>query len=154
MKTQAAEGPHLQLRIGGVTVLLLGTYGIAAVMAWMPAWTDDRFSTLPAGPIDAQARVTPARTEGGARVRVKCAECGIVASTREVEQPGAGIDPGTAGGAARGGRNEMPGKSAKSYEVTVRMRDGSSRAFMDANPANWRAGERVILIEAASRSID
>lgn len=45
-------------------------------------------------------------------------------------------------------------ESAKSYEVTVRMRDGSSRAFMDANPANWRAGERVILIEAASRSID
>jgi hypothetical protein len=34
------------------------------------------------------------------------------------------------------------------------MSDGSSRVFMDAHPANWRPGERVILIEGANRAND
>ncbi len=134
MKMQANEAPYLRLLIGGIAVILLGASGIAAVMAWTPTSTDVADAAL------ALDKFPP-------RVRVKCAECGVVVSTREIEQLGEG-------GAPRGGQNEMPGTSARSYEVTIRMRDGSSRAFVDANPANWRPGERIIFIESASRSND
>jgi len=30
--------------------------------------------------------------------------------------------------------------------VTVRLSDRSTQVFSDSNPANWRPGERVILI--------
>lgn len=156
MKMHAAEVPHLPLLVGSVAVLLLGTCGITAVMAWTPASTGvaaavialDKLPATSAGPIDAQAQTPPALTKGSARARVKCEECGFVASMREVGQPGA------AGGVTGDGRNEMPGQPARSYEVIVRMKDGSSRAFMDAHPANWRAGERVIFIEGASQPGD
>lgn len=150
MKTQGNEASHLPLLIGGVAVILLGTTGIAAVMAWTPTSTDV------AGVVFEQAQISPARAEGDARVRarMKCAECGVVASTREIEQPGAGIDPGASGGVTRSSRNAIHGKSTKSYEVTARMKDGSSRVFMDANPANWRPGERVIFIEGVNQSND
>ncbi|MDD5249550.1 MAG: hypothetical protein PHY45_11225 [Rhodocyclaceae bacterium] len=69
----------------------------------------------------------------GKRSRVKCAECGVVASTREI------------------------GTSAVAQpirEVTVRMRDGSERIFVAANSVRWRRGERMVLIEDASRTAD
>jgi len=123
-------------------VILLGLFGIAAVTAWMPA-------SIEAGVTFALDKLLapPTRTVG-ARVRVKCEECGVVASTREIEQPG------VAGGVARGGQNEIPGKLVKSYEVTIRMKDGSSHVFMDANPVNWRPGEGIIFIQGANQSND
>ncbi len=36
--------------------------------------------------------------------------------------------------------------SASADGIVVRMADGSSRAIDDANPARWRAGERLIFI--------
>ena len=50
-----------------------------------------------------------------------CHECGVVIASLENE--------------------------AKRYEVTVRMKDGSSRKFISDNPVAWRKGERLILIE-------
>jgi hypothetical protein len=63
-----------------------------------------------------------------------------------------GTDTGEASGMTTGGRNETPGKSAKSYEVTVRMKDGSSHMFTHSMPGNWRPGERVILIEGVKQA--
>jgi len=162
MKMRANETPYLLLLIGAGAVILLGTSAIAAVTAWMPTSTDvagvvlavDKLPTLPSGPVGVVAQIPPARAEGAARVRVKCAECGVVASAREIGQFGGGIDPGAAGSLARGGRTQTLGKSAQGYEVTVRMKDGASRAFTAANSANWRAGERVIIIEGTSQSKD
>jgi hypothetical protein len=163
MKTQANQAAYLAVLIGGVAAILSG---IAAVMAWMPSSTDgagvvlalDQPRAPPAVPIGAQAPISSARADGEARVRVKCPECGVVESTREIEQRSErlaeGIDPVAAGGMTRVGRNEIPGKSTHMYEVTVRMMDGSRRVFTDANLVNWRAGERVILIGGASRSND
>ena len=73
---------------------------------------------------------------GEASADLKCAQCGVVESTREMDQ--------------------LPETSAKRVEVTVRMKDGASHRFIAAssanssNPessANWRAGERVIFID-------
>lgn len=153
------EVPHLRLLIAGVAVILFGTSGIAAVMAWMPGSADmaddvvalDRLAP-PVRPAGAEAQISAESAEGDARSRAKCEECGIVASLRDIEQPAKGNDPAAGGGMARGTRNEMGGKPARRYEVTVRMQDGSSRVFMQAAPVNWRAGERLILIAGANHA--
>jgi len=134
MKTHVHGAPYLRLLIGGIAVILLGLFGIAAVMAWAPAAAEesvDKFQALSAKKV-------------GSRVRVRCEECGVIVSTREIEQ----LD-GTSG-VTRDGQDKIPGKSAKSCEVTVRMKDGSSRVFMDATPVNWRLGEGIILIQGAT----
>lgn len=156
------EVSHLPLLIRGVVVILLGGIGIVVVMAAMPISTEeastifasDKFRTSPAKLVGADAQIPLARTEGDARVSVKCPECSVIASMREIEQLDDEIDPGADGGVASGSRNETTGKPVKIYEITVRMRDGSKRVFMDANSANWRVGQRVVFIEGASRSND
>jgi hypothetical protein len=150
MRTQADQAPSLPLLIGGVVAILLGTSGFAAVMAWTPALTtesgmvfaQDEFPTPPVGRVGAQApRATP-QGEGDTRPTVKCAGCGVIASMREIRQPATGIDFGTAGGTARRGQSDLPGESTRSYEVTVRMNDGSNHVFMDSKPANWNESAR------------
>lgn len=141
MKTLVREVPYLRRLIGGIAVILLGLFGIAAVMAWVPALTEDSVDKL---------LTLPTKTVGS-HVRVKCEECGVVVSTREIEQPGGsgGVTRGR-----RGGQDEILGKLAKSYEVTVRMNDGSNRVFIDTNLVNWRPGEGIVLIQGASQLND
>lgn len=141
MKMHVHEVPYLRLLIGGVAVALLGFFGIVAVMAWMPASTEDRVDKL---------LTLPAKTVSS-HVRVKCEECGVIVSKREIEQPGGsgGVTRGR-----RGGQDGILGKLAKSYEVTVRMNDGSSRVFMDTNPVNWQPGEGIVLIQGANQLND
>jgi hypothetical protein len=162
MRTQADQVPSLPLLIGGIVAILLGTSGFAAVKAWMPASTNESGvvfvqDELPAPPVGrggALAPLVPAPREGDTRPAVKCAQCGVIASMREIQQPAAAIDPGTAGGTARHGRSDLPGELTRSYEVTVRMNDGSSHVFMDSKPAHWRSGQRVILVEGKSNLHD
>lgn len=162
MNMPADEAPYLPLLIGGLAAVLLAICGIAAVQAWMPdaasaagtVFGPDEFPLPPIGLSGAQAPISPGLAEEEARIEVKCPECGVVASTREIGQFGAGIDPGAAGGPARDARNAPGVKSARRYEVTVRMKDGSRRVFMDAGSAHWRPGERVILIEGISQAND
>lgn len=42
--------------------------------------------------------------------------------------------------------------STGNNEIVVRMADGSNRAIEQANPARWRAGERLIVIAGADAS--
>ncbi|HEY8855865.1 MAG TPA: hypothetical protein VIM43_00755 [Rugosibacter sp.] len=137
MQMSVHEMPYPRLLIGGIAVVLLGLFGIAAGMAWMPASTKDR---------DDKLLTLPTKTVGS-HVRVKCEECGIVVSTREIEQPGGS---GGVTGGRRGDQDEILETVVKSYEVTVRMNDGSSRVFMDTNPVNWQPGEGIVLIQGAS----
>lgn len=162
METLANQGPYLRLLIGAVALILLGTAGIAAVMAWLLTPTDRAAAAFvphnvvprPGRLADAETQKSPLPAQGDPRIRVKCAECGIVESAREIGQLGEGVDPGVAGGLTRSGRNEPLGTSTKSYEVIVRLRDGSIRAFTAANSASWRAGERVMIIEGTRQPSD
>lgn len=61
------------------------------------------------------------------RAKSKCEECGVIESMRQVSPEG---------------------DSPAIYEIKVRMRDGSIRVNRDANPANWRRGEHLILLGA------
>lgn len=67
---------------------------------------------------------------GNVGPRENCSECGVVSSTRNIAHSAEDLNSG--------------------IEVTVRMRDGSSRQFTDASSANWRVGDRMIIIGSAN----
>lgn len=103
--------------------------------------------------------------------KATCYSCGTIESIREVEKPGEGSGLGMAGGALGGavlgkqfgngrGRDaltilgaigggfaghqaEKSYRTVKSYEVMVRMEDGSLRSIPSAIQPSWRAGDRV-----------
>ncbi len=106
-----------------------------------------------------------------APVKALCNLCGTVESVREIEKPGDGSGVGAIGGAVGGavlgrqfgnGRGkdllsilgavgggyaghqvEKNMRTVKSYEMQVRMEDGSMRTVSSATQPNWRAGDRV-----------
>jgi hypothetical protein len=63
----------------------------------------------------------------------KCAECGVIESTQEIDAVAS---------------NALADQTipAKRYETVVRFQDGSTRIIRDVNPAQWRPGERIVLI--------
>ena len=128
---------------------------------------------------DRPARVEhnrPARVAAAAT----CAECGVIESVREVDAKGKGSGLGAVGGGVVGGLlgNQVGGgrgkdvmtavgvvggalagnevekrvKTTKSYEVTVRLHDGSSRVISEANQPTWRTGDKVKVINGAIQS--
>lgn len=137
MQPQANQFSRLLPVIVAVAVVLLLVSGLAVAMARMSV-AADREEIVTAG-------LTPsAGLDDDAGVGLTCPECGVVSSTRLIK----GVEPGA------NGQGEAHGKIADRYEVTVRMRDGSSRVFTDSSATNWRPGERMTLIESAIRSKD
>lgn len=122
----------------------------------------------------------PAQVADSTPSKWRCAECGVVQSVREVATKGEGSGLGAVGGAVVGGLlghqvgngrgqdvatvvgavggvvagNEIEKrvKSGKSYEVTVRFEDGSSRVISEANAPSWRTGDRVKVINGVIQS--
>lgn len=115
------------------------------MLGWGPNSADG------SGEILALDQKAPVSATSEARVRARCPECGVIVSIREIQASNEDAGPRATGGAVAGGRSETRSKATKSYEITVRLADGSSRVFNDANPANWRPGERVIVIDGANR---
>lgn len=109
--------------VAGLAAIVLGTAAVAVVVAWAPAAAEDPVEVFAPEPVRA--------------ARARCAECGVIISKREIEAPG----------------DEASLKSSRRYEITVRLEDGSNRVIDDVSPANWRAGERVTLIEGVNRPI-
>lgn len=113
-------------------------------------------------------------------VAATCAECGVVESVREIDTKGQGTGLGVVGGGVLGGLlgNQVGGgrgkdvmtvvgavggavagnevekrvKATKSYEITVRLNDGSSRVISQASPPAWRPGDKVKVIDGTIRS--
>jgi len=56
---------------------------------------------------------------------------------------------GAAGGAYAGHQIEKNTHSTRSYEIHVRMEDGTLRAIPSATPPTWRTGDRVRLVNGA-----
>ena len=122
----------------------------------------------------------PAQIASNTPARAQCAECGVIEAVREIDTKGEGTGLGAVGGAVVGGvlghqvgggrgqdiatvvgavggavaGNEIEKrvKSSKSYELTVRFEDGSSRVISEANPPTWRTGDRVKVINGVIQS--
>ena len=141
----AARGV-LTLLMTGIAVILFATAGFARIVGWGPNSTDD------SGDILALEQTAPVPATSETRVKPRCPECGVIVSMREIERHDQDSDPGAAGGATASNRGETRVKWTRSYEITVRLADGSSRVINDAKPARWRPGERVIVIDGANPS--
>ena len=122
----------------------------------------------------------PVQVADSTPAKWRCAECGVVQSVREIETKGEGSGLGAVGGAVVGGLlghqvgggrgqdvatvvgavggavagNEVEKrvKTAKSFEVTVRFDDGSSRVIHEASAPSWRTGDRVKVINGVIQS--
>ena len=144
MKAQAGKSPFLPLLVTGIAIVLFSTGGIARMMGWGPNSTGDFGSLLALdGPV-------PVELTSEAPVKPRCPECGMIVSVREIGMDDEDSGPGGAGGVLAGNRDVDRVKSARSYEITVLMAGESSRVINHANPANWRPGERMILIDGAN----
>jgi outer membrane lipoprotein SlyB len=115
-----------------------------------------------------------------AQAAARCAECGVIESVREIVAKGEGSGLGAVGGAAVGGllgnqigdgsgrriatvvgavggavaghQIEKHVKSGTSYEITVRLEDGSSRVISQASAPTWRSGDRVKIVNGVIES--
>jgi outer membrane lipoprotein SlyB len=108
-----------------------------------------------------------------------CANCGNIESVRTITTRAHGSGLGAAGGAVLGGLlgnqvgsgsgrqlatvagavggavvgNQVEGnmKATHSYEIRVRLDDGTLRTFHQSNPPAWRTGERVRIVKGHLR---
>lgn len=136
MNTRTNKIPHLPLWIGAIAAILVSGVAIGSLAISAQAFDA---AAAPAAPPEAAA--APAVAARGERA-YRCAECGVIESMRKIEAPAetSGVD--TPARIADGNR----GKPLQEYEISVRMQDGSRRVITDANPAQWRLGERVTII--------
>ena len=126
MKAPITKYARLPLLIAGVAAILLST--AAATSTPLLEWLHHH---PPAGAgTGAQASDSPFPNTIEPRAATRCTECGVVESTRSVAQGG-----------------NLPAL----HEITVRLRDGSIRVSSQLNPAQWRVGERIILIDGTGR---
>ena len=160
MNTHANKSRYLPLLIVGIAVILSSTAGIAAIMGLLPASTDDNGDVLApndlpvasAKLVAVTAQTAPAQVEGEARDKGRCAECGVIVSTREIDTRDEGAGRDASGASSARNQDALRVTLARRYEITIRMADRSSRVINDMSPASWRPGERVIVIDGANRS--
>jgi outer membrane lipoprotein SlyB len=122
-------------------------------------------------------RVAQADTESGSRW---CSNCGNVESVRTITTRAQGSGVGAAGGAILGGLlgnqigsghgrqlatvagavggavmgNQVEGnmKASHSYEIRVRLDDGTLRTFHQHSLPQWRTGDRVRIVKGSLRA--
>lgn len=188
MNTQAGKFPPILLWTAGISLIVFCTAGTAAFMGWIPnssgsasdSVMTDRHSAKALKSDAAKPHTAPVQVAGNNAERTKCAECGVIESTREIESRGEGTGLGAVGGAVLGGLlgNQVGGgrgkdvmtvvgavggamagneiekraKSTRSYAVTVRFDDGSTRVINEANVPTWRTGDKVKVVNGVIHS--
>jgi hypothetical protein len=163
MRSGSKLSARVPVWIAGISVCLWAASGIVATLRSIPASSagipDESAASEHAATSEAaadayasdpQSDLAGARPTINRRSRASCSECGVVASIREIERleiPG-DQDPLNVKVAGRvsGGAIVAGAMTRKSYEITVRFRDGSSTVFNEAGLRTWRIGSRVIVL--------
>jgi len=124
----------------------------------------------------AQAQTLPPSPPAPVVVPI-CHECGVIESVNEVEKAGEGSGLGAVaggvvgaiagkqvgggrgrnvmsvlgavGGAVAGNQIEKHVKTVKSYDITIRFEDGTSRTLSQPTAPVWRTGDRVRFVNGA-----
>lgn len=132
--------------------------------------------TAPRAPVQ-----PPVQMAAAAPAKNWCSNCGNVESIREITTRAQGSGVGAAGGAVLGGLlgnqvgsghgrelatvagavggavvgNQVEGnmKATKSYEIKVRLDDGTARTFHQQSAPGWRTGDRVKIVNGALHSV-
>ena len=124
MHTPITQSTRIPLLIAAIAAILFST--AAAISAPLLEWLHH----VPAANASVRAQVDALPDTAEPRPQSRCPECGVVESMRRIVQPG---------------------NSPALHEITVRLRDGSTRISSHINPAQWRIGERVIVIGGPNR---
>lgn len=138
MNTQATKLPHLPRMVGGIAAILVSGIAIGS-LAISGQNSNGAFAPGESPEAAAAPAIAAPRHQ-----TYRCAECGVIESTREIEASGEKTGVNASGPIAAGGQIEW--KPARMYEITIRLQDGSMRVITDAYPARWRRGERVKII--------
>lgn len=132
----------------------------------------------PAATAEKPSRATPVRV--ASTTKAVCASCGVVQSVRAIETRGNGSGVGAVGGAVVGGLlgNQVGGghgkeamtvvgalggalagnqieksvNSTTSYEIVVRMDNGSNQTIHESSQSAWRSGDRVKIVNGIIHS--
>ena len=130
----------------------------------------------------AEPKPKPAPVQvAAAPVEPVCDACGVVESVHEIKERGDGSGIGAVGGAVVGGLigNQFGGgsgkkittvagavggafaghqiekevKATKSYEITIRLDDGSTEVVNTSAASSWQTGDKVKIVNGQIRSI-
>jgi hypothetical protein len=136
--------------VAAIAVIVFSVVGIATMMGWMPSarsggGATDKATEVPgASPGAIQPALTPAPS---------CDVCGVVESIRPVQVKGEGSGAGAVGGAVVGA-GAYPGheieknmQNSVSYQISVRMNDGTTRTFYEPAQPALAAGQKVRISE-------
>jgi hypothetical protein len=137
-RTQVDRSLHLPIWIANAATTLLCAAGIASFMAWVPTASgnpDKDTSLSERSPKSDQAAaaigdLASTSVASHTPTRATCAGCGVVELVREIDT-----------------RGDHAVESTRSYELTIRFQDGSTRVFNEATPRTWRPGARVMVID-------
>ncbi len=151
MKSYLKWRAYLPLMIGSVAVILFSTAGIASMMGWRPGSSGSTDGSVAHKSVAATGKVpTPkvqtALSEAKARVHRRCAECGQVVSMTEITANEVSLDMAQEGSTTDSNEIDKEVNSVTRHNVVVRMTDGSIRVLNNVSAADWRVGERVIVI--------
>lgn len=156
--------------IAAITVIVFSVAGIATMMGWLPG-AQSQIRLESNEPPVRHAAVDSTRAKVPAPAAVCVDECGVVESIRAVEVKGEGSGLGAVGGAVVGGilGNQVgrgSGRSAAtvvgagagayagheiekntrksvSYQIRVRMNDGTTRTFFERAQPALAIGQKV-----------
>ena len=174
METQARKPLHPLVWIAGFAVVVFCGVAVAAMMGWIGSSASKPAEPSAVSKLD-KARA-PDKAHAVARIPVAalCQDCGVVQSVKEVDTKGQGSGAGAVGGAVVGGvlghqvgdgdgrkvatvvgavggalignEIEKQVRTAKSYEISVRLEDGSTRVITEASEPSWRPGDKVRVV--------
>ena len=143
MNTKTNKRLQLSLLRGGIAAFLASGIAIASV-----AFSAQGFGVVVA-PAEAPAAVAVPVIAAPATRAHRCPECGVIESVQEINTSEEETAVMSSGRRAAGTRGEIEVKPLRTYEITIRMQDGSMQVVTDAKPANWRHGDGVIVIGGA-----
>lgn len=143
MNTLVNKFPHLPALVGGIAAILVSGIAIASL-----ALSAQGLSDVVAPAEAPEAAEVPASAAPAARA-LRCAECGVIESMREIKAADEETAVKSSGRIAAGSRGGIEAKPLRHYEITIRLQDGSVRVIRDAKPATWRRGEPVTIIAGA-----
>jgi outer membrane lipoprotein SlyB len=154
--------------IAAVAVIIFSLAGTATILGWLP---DARSRGTDPGDTSEKAAAPVARAPSRVPQAARCAECGIVESIRAVEVDGEGSGLGAVAGGVVGGvlgnqigrgngravatvvgagagayaghEIEKNANHTVSYQVRVRMNDGTYRTLNQRTQPAWTVGQKV-----------
>ena len=163
MRMQFERPMGIPLWTAGIALCVLAATGVVAVAHSVPASVAGSLAAgMSAGEgmtanraevgelADREARANGAPAGISRRAALSCRECGVVESTRRIAHY---VNSGRHDAVLANGTDTIPGQAdgagattGASYEVTVRLRDGSRTTFTEPTPRAWRSGARVMVI--------